>query len=133
MVTPMRSKPLLSKSALLKTRKSVEPALPMRISDLAGCELVSHCACCGRHFQLYPGPVDLDPSTRLVSLLDDLSCGARRNGRTCGGKPRQLALVRDERRWVLDASGAWLEDESVFWEHSDFDAITAADNLRAAA
>ena len=31
----------------------------------------------------------------------------------------------DERRWLLDASGLWVEDESVFWEQADFDARLA--------
>jgi hypothetical protein len=47
------------------------------------------------------------------------------NGRTCGGLPRRLVLVRDERQWVLEASGEWLEDHSQFWEASDFDSRAA--------
>jgi len=116
----MRSKPLLSKSALLKTRRAVDDALPMRIADLGVCELVSHCDRCGRHFRLYPGPTGLDPRTSLVNLLERLVCGAQRQGGACGGLPRRLVLVRDEQQWHLDASGDWIEDESVFWEHSDF-------------
>jgi hypothetical protein len=123
MVNPMRSKPLLSKSASLKTRKAVNDILPMRIADLDGCELASHCDRCGRHLQLYPGPTGLDPRTRLANLLEQLACGAQRKGRACGGQPRRLVLIRNERQWVLDASGDWVEDESVFWEHSDFEAL----------
>jgi hypothetical protein len=122
MVRPVRSKALLSKSARLKAFGST---LPIRIADLDGCELTSHCDCCGRHFQLYPGPADLDSRMKLVSLLDRLACGARLNGRVCGGLPRRLALVRDEHRWVLDASGEWFEDDSAFWEASDFEARAA--------
>jgi hypothetical protein len=118
----MRSKPLLSKSSLLKTRHAVSGALPVCIADLDGSELIAHCDCCGRQLRLYPGPTGLDPRTRLVSLLDRLVCGARRNGRACGGLPRRLMLVLDERQWVLEASGEWIEDDSVFWEHSDFEA-----------
>jgi hypothetical protein len=98
----------------------VDDSLPMRISDLHGCELISHCDCCGRHLRLYPGPAGFDSSTRLDSLLERLVCGARRNGRACTGLPRRLVLVRDDRQWMLEASGDWVEDESVFWEHSDF-------------
>jgi hypothetical protein len=61
----------------------------------------------------------------LVTLLERQVCGARRQGRACGGLPRRLVLVRDERRWMLEASGAWTEDDSVFWEHSDFAARSA--------
>lgn len=122
----MRSKLLLSKSALLKTRKTVDDVLPMRIADLGSDELVSHCDRCGRHLHLYPGPTDLDPRTRLVNLLKRLVCAAQRNGGVCGGLPRRLVLVRDERRWHLEASGDWVEDESVFWEHSDFEAAPRA-------
>ncbi|MDQ7246624.1 hypothetical protein [Dongia sedimenti] len=117
----MRSKPLLSKAAQLKTRKAVH-TLPMRIADLDGCELVSHCDRCGRHLRLYPGHADFDSRTRLVSLLDRLACSAQRNGRACGGLPRRLMLVRDERRWLLDAAGEWVEDQSLFWEPGDFEA-----------
>jgi hypothetical protein len=117
----MRSKPLLSKSARLKTRQAAD-TLPVHIADLDGCELVSHCDRCGRHFRLYPGHADFDSRTRLVSLLNRLSCSARRDGSACGGLPRRLMLVRDDRQWLLDASGEWVEDESVFWENSDFEA-----------
>jgi len=122
MVHAMRSKALLSKSAQLKTRNAVE-ALPLLIADLGDGELVAHCDCCGRHFQLYPGHADFDAKTRLVSLLDRLVCGARRNGDACGGLPRRLILTRDERSWVLDSSGQWIEDHAQFWEHSDFEAL----------
>jgi hypothetical protein len=121
MVRSMHSKALLSKSAQLTTRAAGR-RLPMRIGDLDRSELISHCDCCGRHFRLYPGHADFDSRTKLVSLLDRLVCGARRDGRACGGLPRRLVLVRDERRWVLDASGEWLEDESQFWEPGDFEA-----------
>lgn len=117
----MRSKPLLSKSALLKTRQAAD-TLPKRIADLEGCELVSHCDRCGRHFRLYPGHADFDSRTRLVSLLSRLACSARRGGSACGGRSRRLTLVRDDRQWLLDASGEWVEDDSVFWENSDFEA-----------
>jgi hypothetical protein len=119
----MRSKALLSKTALLKTPKAAGGPLPLVVADLDGCELVAHCDCCGRHFRLYPGHAAFGPRTRLVSLLAQLSCSARHKGRSCGSRPRRLILVRDERQWVLDGTGAWTEDESVFWEQSDFDAI----------
>ena len=128
----MRSKPLLSKSALLKTRKAVDDALPMHIADLGSGELVSHCDRCGRYLHLYPGPTGLDPCTRLVNLLERLVCTAQRNGGACGGLPRRLVLMRDERRWVLDDSGDWVEDRSVFWEHSDFEARAARNGRQAA-
>jgi hypothetical protein len=121
----MRSKPLLSKSAQLKTRKAVDDVLPMRIADLGDCELTAHCDRCGRHLRLYPGPSVLDSRTGLVSLLERLVCGAQRQGGACGGLPRRLILLRDERHWVLDESGGWVEDESVFWEPSDFEARAA--------
>jgi hypothetical protein len=129
----MPSKALLSKSALLKIRKAAGGPLPIYVADLDGCELVSHCDCCGRHFQLYPGHVAFGPRTRLVRLLTQLSCSARRNGRPCGGHPRRLILVRDERQWVLDSAGEWTEDASVFWEQSDFDAIPERPNQALAA
>jgi hypothetical protein len=121
MARPTRSKALLSKSAQLKALGS---RLPSRIADLDGCELVCHCDGCGRHFQLYPGPADLNARTTLTSLLDRRACGAQRNGRACGGLPRRLTLVRDERHWVLEAAGEWREDDSAFWEASDFEART---------
>jgi len=127
MVTAMRSKALLSKSARLKTRRGADThrvdTLPMRVADLGAGELVAHCDCCGRHFQLYPGHADFDAKTRLVSLLDRLACGARRNGDTCGGLPRRLILRRDDRSWVLDSSGTWIEEHSQFWERGDFEAL----------
>jgi len=129
----MRSKPLLSKSSLLKTRHAADSPLPMRVADLDGCALIAHCDRCGRHLQLYPGLGDFASGTRLVSLLERLVCGARRQGRACGGLPRRLVLVRDERQWVLEASGDWTENESVFWEHSDFEALAARGRRLAAA
>lgn len=128
----MRSKALLSKSALLKTT-AVGNALPLRIADLDVCELISHCDRCGRHLRLYPGHADFDSRTRLVSLLERLVCGARHNGLACGGLPRRLMLVRDERQWTLDASGDWVEDESLFWEAGDFGARAEQGRGRAAA
>src|SRR5262245_35524169 len=122
MVPAMPSKALLSKSAQLKTRHGVD-ALPLRVSDLGDYALVAHCDCCGRHFQLYPGHADFEAKTRLASLLDRLVCGARRKGDVCRGLPRRLILTRDERSWVLEASGEWIEDHSQFWEHSDFEAL----------
>jgi hypothetical protein len=113
---------LLSKSSLLKTRRAVADGLPMRIADLDGSELAAHCDGCGRHLRLYPGHADFDSRTRLVSLLERLVCGARHKGGTCGGLPRRLVLLRDERRWTLDASGDWVEDHALFWEQSDFEA-----------
>ena len=131
MVRAMRSKALLSKSVQLKTRKSVE-ALPLQIADLGVWELVAHCDGCGRHFQLYPGHADFDSKTRLVSLIERLACDARRKGDACGGLPRRLILTRDDRRWVLEASGEWIEDESQFWEHSDFAARATPGGSQAA-
>jgi hypothetical protein len=115
----MRSKALLSRSAQLRASAT---ALPTRVVDLDGCELMAHCDGCGRHFQLYPGPAHLDSRMKLVRLLDRHVCGARRNGRACGGLPRRLVLVRDAQEWVLDASGEWRADDSAFWEPSDFEA-----------
>jgi hypothetical protein len=128
----MRSKPLLSKSAQLKTRKAVDAALPMRIADLGDGELTAHCDRCGRHLRLYPGPSGLDPRTGLVNLLERLVCGAQRQGGACGGLPRRLILLRDELQWVLDQSGDWVEDESAFWELSDFEARAARSRRQAA-
>src|SRR5690242_1215999 len=118
----MRSKALLSKSAQLE---AVADLLPVHIADLEGCELRSHCDCCGRQLRLYPGHADFHARMKLVSLLDRLTCSARSNGRPCGGRPRRLVLARDERQWVLEASGEWLEDHSEFWEASDFEARAA--------
>ena len=128
MGAPMRSKPLLSKSSLLKTRKRVDQNLPMRIADLDGCELIAQCDGCGRHLRLYPGHADFDSRLHLVGLLDRLVCTARHHGRACGGLPRRLMLVRDERQWILEASGEWIEDESVFWEQADFEALAGRRN-----
>jgi hypothetical protein len=128
----MRSKALLSKSALLKTT-AVGNALPIRIGDLDGCVLVSHCDRCGRHLQLYPGHADFSARTRVASLLERVVCGARRSGRSCGGLPRRLLLVREERQWALDASGGWVEDQSLFWEPSDFEAGAEQGSMQAAA
>jgi hypothetical protein len=122
MVLPMRSKALLSKSVQLKTQAIFE-ALPVRIGDLEGGELTSHCDCCGRHLRLYPGHADFNSRLKLVSLLGRRVCGAHRNGRACGGRPRRLLLVLDERQWMLDATGEWREDESQFWEPADFEAL----------
>jgi hypothetical protein len=128
----MVSKALLSKTALLKTRNAVGAGLPMRIADLDGSELVAHCDRCGRHLRLYPGHAGFDTRMHLVSLLDRLVCGARRNGQACGGLPRRLMLVRDERHWALEASGAWIEDESHFWEQADFEALAERGTRQAA-
>jgi hypothetical protein len=122
MVRSMPSKALLSQTARLKASGTT---LPARIADLDGCTLIAHCDCCGRHLQLYPGHAGFDARMKLTSLLDRLVCGARRNGRVCGGLPRRLVLMRDERQWVLDASGEWLEDEFHFWEAGDFEAHAA--------
>jgi hypothetical protein len=119
MVRLMPSKALLARSAHLK---ALGTRLPTRIGDLDGCELAAHCESCGRQFRLYPGPADFDSRTKLVSLLDRLACRARRNGRACGGLPRRLVLVREERQWLLDASGEWVEDDFACWEQADFDA-----------
>ncbi|GAB2176253.1 hypothetical protein [Dongia sp. agr-C8] len=105
--------------------KALDRGLPTRIADLGDSELLSHCDCCGRQFRLYPGHAGFDSRTKLMTLLGRLACSARRNGRACGGRPRRLVLVRDEQQWVLDASGEWLEDDSAFWEPSDFEALAA--------
>ncbi len=127
----MPSKALLSKSALLKTSR-LGSGLPTRIADLEGYALVCHCDSCGRHLQLYPGHADFDSRMKLVSLLGRLACGAQRNGRACGGLPRRLVLLRDDRQWMLDSSGDWREDDSQFWEPSDFEAHAAHDSRPAA-
>lgn len=118
----MPSQALFSKSMRLKASRD---ALPMRIADLDGATLTAHCEGCGRHFQLYPGHAGFDARTKLVSLLDRLACAARRNGRACGGRPRRLMLLRDDRQWALDASGQWVEDDSAFWEPADFESRIA--------
>lgn len=128
----MRSKPLLSKFALLKTRKTVERPLPVRVADLDGCVLTTQCECCGRHLQLYPGIADHHPNTHLVRLLAQLACTARRNGEACGGHPRRLILVRDERQWTLEASGAWVVDDCAYWEADDFEAAAEPRQRQAA-
>ena len=114
--------PLLSQSAPLKTRRVLASTLPMFVSDLDGCELIAHCDDCGRNLRLHPGPIDLKPRARLADLLDTLRCNAHRQGRSCGGLPRRLLLIRDECQWVLDDSGEWAEDASAYWEHADFEA-----------
>jgi hypothetical protein len=119
MVPAMRSKALLAKSTQLK---ALGAGLPIRIADLDGCELACHCEGCGRHFQLYPGHAAFDSRMKLVSLLDRHVCSAQRNGRACGGLPRRLVLMRDAQQWLLDVSGEWVEDDSAFWEPSDFEA-----------
>jgi hypothetical protein len=132
MVAPMRSKPLLSKFALLKRRKAAQSLLPVRIADLDGCELTAHCDGCGRHLRLYPGIADHHPNTHLVRLLEQVTCSARRGGKACGGRPRRLFLLREERQWMLDASGTWQEDESLYWEADDFEFIAEPRQRQAA-
>jgi len=105
--------------------------LPVTISDLDGFELTAHCDRCGRFHRVYPGPQDLHPRMRLVDLIGTLLCRARRDGRLCGGRPRRLLLSREgsavagsyhhlSPQWTLEASGAWVEDEALFWQDSDF-------------
>jgi hypothetical protein len=105
--------------------------LPKTVEDLAGFELMSHCDRCGRMHRVYPGPHDLHPRMRLVDLIGAVLCRARRDGRACGGRPRRLVLAREGRtvagsyhhlgdQWTLDATGSWIEDESLFWEEADF-------------
>jgi len=127
----MPSKALYSKSARLKTPR-VASLLPARIADLDGYALSAQCAGCGRHFQLYPGHADFHARLKLVSLLDRLACTGRHKGRTCGGVPRRLVLERDDRLWVLDGSGDWLEDDGAFWEASDFEALAVPRGSQAA-
>jgi len=122
-IMPLLAKPAPVKTPRVKTPRRVEAALPMRMADLADCELVAQCESCGRHLRLHPGHTDFDSRTRLVSLLDRLLCTARRNSRTCGGRPRRLTLTRDEQSWVLDEGGAWIADDTAFWEAADFEAI----------
>lgn len=134
MVSPMRSKALLSKNSVLKTGNRSADSLPMRIADLDDCELLAHCDCCGRHLRLYPGHAGFDARMRLSSLFARLSCTGRRNGDACGGLPRRLVLLRNERRWVLEAStGQWTEDDYAFWEDADFDMVVERFEHRAAA
>ena len=128
----MRSKPLLSKSAFLTTPKRVESPLPVRIADLKGDELSAQCDCCGRHLRLYPGFADHHPNTHLTRLFEQLTCTARRRGKRCGGHMRHLILLRDEQQWMLDAAGAWAEDESVYWEAADFEAAAEPRQRQAA-
>jgi hypothetical protein len=120
-----KAMPLFSKPAPSKTRKARDLALPLLVAELGDCDLHAHCDRCGRALRLHPGPIHLAPRARLASLLDQLHCGARRNGAACGGRPRRLILTRDERRWVLEAAGGWVEDDTVFWEQSDFEAMRA--------
>jgi hypothetical protein len=116
---------LLSKAVPAKVRHLLESPLPLRVSELADCELLAHCDRCGRHLRLHPGPVHLRPQARLADLLDSLRCTARRQDRSCGGLPRRLILIREERQWVLEADGDWTEDTSAYWEEADFEAISA--------
>lgn len=120
-----RSMPLLSKSAPVKSRRVLESPLPLLVSELGDSELIAQCDSCGRHLRLHPGPADLNPRARLTGLLDSLRCNAHRQGRSCGGLPRRLILIRDECQWVLDADGEWVEDFSAYWEHADFDSAAA--------
>ena len=117
--------PLLSKSAPVKSRRMLDSTLPLLVSDLGDGELIAHCDGCGRHLRLHPGPADLHPRARLARLLDTLRCNAQRQGRSCGGLPRRLMLIREERQWVLEADGEWAEDTGVYWEHADFEPVTA--------
>jgi hypothetical protein len=106
-------------------------ALPKTVEDLAGFELMSHCDRCGRLHRVHPGPHDLHPRMRLVDMIGTLLCRARRDGRACGGRPRRLVLAREghavpgsyhhlSEQWTLDATGHWIEEESLFWEAEDF-------------
>lgn len=115
-----KTMPLLAKTAPAKTQRLPDAALPMLISELAEHELHAHCDRCGRQLRLHPGPLALNPRARLSSLIGNLVCTARRGGRSCGGQPRRLELIHDDRRWVLEAGGAWVEDENVYWEAADF-------------
>jgi hypothetical protein len=115
--------------------EAIDPeALPLTVGDLAGFELASHCERCGRVHPVYPGPRDLHPRMRLVDLIGTLLCQARRGGRTCGGRPRRLILAREghgtagsfhhlSAQWTLDQTGAWVEDETLFWGAGDFEAL----------
>ena len=119
----MPSRALLSKTALMRNPSAPDVALPVSVADLDGFELVVHCDRCGRHHRLHPGIADFAPRAKLSSLLQSLLCRATRNGRLCGGRPRRLILSRDDRRWVLEAKGGWVEDDSAFWEDEDFAAL----------
>lgn len=119
----MPSRALLSKTALMRNPGAADAALPVSVADLDGFELVVHCDRCGRHHRLHPGIADLAPRARLSSLLQSLLCRAQRAGRLCGGRPRRLILTRDDRRWVLEPKGEWVEDDSAFWEEADFEPI----------
>jgi hypothetical protein len=105
--------------------------LPRTVEDLSGFELMSQCDRCGRMHRVHPSGQDLHPRMRLVDLIGVLLCRARREGRACAGRPRRLILsyeghnVTDGYRylgpqWTLDVTGAWVEEDSAFWEESDF-------------
>lgn len=115
---------LLKRTELLAGAATIG-ALPRTIADLGGFELTADCDRCGRHLRLHPGPTELGLRTRLVSLLKQLTCSARRNGSACAGRPRRLILTRDDRRWCLDHSGLWSEDQGAVWEDADFEALAA--------
>jgi hypothetical protein len=100
------------------TRK--KDALPLTIGGLGEHELHVQCDRCGRLHRLYPGHAAHAPGLRLTTLLARLECTARRGGDACSGPARRLVLIREERRWVLEPGGGWVEDESSFWESADF-------------
>jgi hypothetical protein len=126
----------------LSVPETIEPVdgLPLTVGDLAGFALMSHCDRCGRVHRVYPSPRDLHPRMRLVDLIGTLFCQARRGGRACGGRPRRLILAREghgvagslhhlSTQWTLDETGAWVEDETLFWEAGDFEPLPARRSL----
>jgi len=131
MARPKRNLALLEMPGRVETPAPIAVLLPVTVEDLAGFELMSHCDRCGRLHQVYPGPRDLRPRMRLVDLIGTLLCRARHDGRACGGRPRRLVLATEgstipgsfhhlSPQWTLDQTGEWVEEDSAFWEESDF-------------
>jgi hypothetical protein len=131
MARPKRNLALIETAEPVETQAPIPVSLPVTVEDLAGFELMSHCDRCGRMHRVYPSPQDLHPRMRLVDLIGILLCRVRRDGRACGGRPRRLVLSYEgsatdgslhhlSPHWTLDATGEWIEDDSLFWEESDF-------------
>ncbi|HVT52192.1 MAG TPA: hypothetical protein VHE77_11520 [Dongiaceae bacterium] len=131
MARPKRNLALLDLPERAETPAPLPAALPATVEDLAGFELMSQCDRCGRLHRVYPSGQDLHARMRLVDLIGTLLCRARHGARLCGGRPRRLILSHEGRaiegsyhhlspQWTLDASGEWVEEDSAFWEESDF-------------
>ncbi len=126
MARSKRNLALLETPVLVEARVVPTVPLPATVEDLAGFELHSQCDRCGRTHRVYPSPQDLHPRMRLVDLIGTLLCRARRDGRTCAGRPRRVVLRHEDTSvaysptWTLEPSGEWSEDDTQFWEAADF-------------